>query len=430
MPAEERFLVKNPIAVALAVTLLAAAAPSGDNAGGAARFDAAVAQQRVDLSFANGTFGGPGAAVIAKAVAGAQYVMIGEDHGIAEIPAFSTALCAAIAPQGFDALALEVGPSTATVLTNALGSADPSAAVAAYDAKHPFSIAFYDFTEEYAFLRACREAMGPKRFSLWGLDQELMGSSAALLAAALASASTEEERSALRQLIAQDDTDFARAMKSGDPGDMAMVKFDEAALASLKSALAGSGGDTTAIAELLASERIYREDMAGERQSNLDRAELHRAHFIASDQAALAATGAHPKVLVKMGAYHLFEGTSMIGDRELGNFLTEYAALQGAKAFNILILGVRGQQLAFAGMGHPYAPVPLDLLHDKRADFGFMTPFFKDLGTTPVLYDLRTLRSPFARSGVQSVDLERVIDGYDLLVVIPVAHPSHQVTAS
>ncbi|MFY9663418.1 MAG: hypothetical protein WAL67_00170 [Candidatus Cybelea sp.] len=285
--------MKNPISVALAVTLLAATAPSGEHAG-AAGFDAAVAQQRVDLSFANGTFGGPGAAVIAKAVAGAQYVMIGEDHGIAEIPAFSTALCTAIAPQGFDALALEVGPSTAAVLTSALGSADPSAAVAAYDAKHPFSIAFYDFTEEYAFLRACRDAVGPKRFALWGLDQELTGSSSALLAAALASASTADERSALRQLIAQDDTAFANAMKSGDPGDMAMVKFD--------------------------------------------------------------------------------------------------------------------------------------LLHDKRADFGFMMPFFRNLGTTPVLYDLRALRSPFVRSGMASVNLERVIDGYDLLVVIPVAHPSHQVS--
>lgn len=421
--------MKNSILVALLVTLLAATAPSVENTG-AAHFEAAIAQQRVDLSFANGTFGGPGAAVIAKAVAGAQYVMIGEDHGIAEIPAFSTALCAAIAPQGFDALALEVGPSTAAVLASALGSADPSAAVAAYDAKHPFSIAFYDFTEEYAFLRACRDAMGPKRFALWGLDQELMGSSGALLAAALASANTADERSALRQLIAQDDADFAKAMKSGDPGDMAMVKFDEAALASLKGALASSGGNAGAIAELLVSERIYREDMAGERQSNLDRTELHRTHFIADDRAALAATGAHPKVLVKMGAYHLFEGTSMLGDRELGNFLTEYAALQGAKALNILILGVRGQQLAFAGMGHPYAPLPLDLLHDKRADFGFMLPFFKNLGTTPVLYDLRALRSSLVRSGISSVNLERVIDGYDLLVVIPVAHPSHQVTAS
>jgi hypothetical protein len=118
----------------------------------------------------------------------------------------------------------------------------------------------------------------------------------------------------------------------------------------------------------------------------------------------------------------------MLGDRELGNFLSEYAALQGTKAVNILILGVHGRQLAFAGMGHPYAPVPLDLLHDKRADFNFMAPFFNGLGATPVLYDLRALRQAFAHSGSQSVNLERVIDGYDLLVVIPVAHPSNQVT--
>ncbi|HMF28500.1 MAG TPA: hypothetical protein VKE42_06995, partial [Candidatus Cybelea sp.] len=231
---------------------------------GASLFAAAIAAARMPLTFENGVFGGAGAAAIARALDGAQYVMIGEDHGIAEIPAFSTALCAEIAPHGFDTVAIEVGPSTAKVLADALGSADPVAAIARYDAQHPFSIAFYDFSEEYAFLRACRTAMGPTRFALWGLDQELMGSSGALLAAALASAATPPERNALQRLIVQDSADYAKAMKSGDPGDMAMVKFDEAALTSVENELAASGSDAAAILELLESERIYREDMAGE----------------------------------------------------------------------------------------------------------------------------------------------------------------------
>lgn len=407
--------------------LLTGATPAPDAGSAATSFDAAIAQQRYALTFENGAFAGTGAAIIAKAVAGAQYVMIGEDHGIAEIPAFSTALCNEVAPDGFSALAVEIGPSTATELSEMLQSTDPVSAVATYDAAHPFSIAFYDFAEEYAFLRACRQAMGPSRFALWGIDQELMGSSGALLAAAAASATTAQERAWLQQLITEDNTDFAKAMKSGDPGDMAMVKFDESALASLASALSAGGGNAAAIDELLQSERIYREDMAGEQQSNLDRTQLHRKHFIAYDQAAFAKTGAHPKVLVKMGAYHLFEGTSMLRDRELGNFLSEYAALQGGKAVNLLVLSPRGQQLAFAGMGHPYAPVPLDLLHDPRGDFAFMAPFFAGLGTTPALYDLRALRGALAHARLANVDLERVVDGYDLLVVIPIAHPSHQV---
>ena len=425
---DEEGLMGGVLLTIFACALLGTAAPS--DSGTASRFNSAVAGQRLELNFANDVFSGPGAAVIAKAVDGAQYVMIGEDHGIAEIPAFSQALCKQIAPQGFNTLAVEVGPSTAKVLAGALASPDSMTAVAAYDTHHPFSIAFYDFSEEYAFLRACRDAMGAKGFALWGLDQELMGSSGALLAAGLASATTPADRAALERLIAEDNLDLSKAMKSGSPGDMSMVNFDEATLASLQGELAATGGDAMAISELLASERIYREDMAGEQQSNLDRSRLQRDHFIAYDRAALAAMGAHPKVFVKMGAYHLFEGTSMLGDRELGDFLAEYAALQGTKAVNILILGVRGQQLAFAGMGHPYAPVPLDLLHDKRADFAFMAPFFAGLGTTPVLYDLRALRRPLASSGLQSVNLERVVDGYDLLVIIPVAHPSHQVSAS
>jgi len=255
--------VKRVLLLVLAAGLVGAASPPSSAARAAAFYDE-IAKQRTDLGFTGGTFSGPGADVLAKAVENTQYVMIGEDHGIAEIPAFSTALC--------------------------------------------------------------------------------------------------------------------------------------------------------------------RENMTGDQKSNLDRTQLHRYHFVGADRAAFADTGKHPKVLVKMGGYHLFEGISMLGDRELGNFLAEYAALQGQRTLNILVLGAKGEQLAFAGMGHPYAPVPLDLLHDKRADFAFLAPFFKNLGSAPVLYDLRELRRPFARSGLQSVNLSHVIDGYDLLVVVPRPHASHQVS--
>jgi len=412
------------ISAVLLFGLLGGTAPTGGNP--SAAFDAAVTRARMELTFGRGVFGGPGAATIAKTVADAQYVMIGEDHGIAEIAAFSTALCAAVAPLGFNTLALEVGPSTAKVLTDSLIAADPTASLASYDREHPFSIAFYDFSEEYAFLRACRDSMG-RHFAMWGLDQELMGSSGALLAAALASATTPQERGTLQALIAQDNAAFSKAMKTGDPGDMAMVNFDEERLASLQNQLAASNGDAAAIAELLASERIYREYGEGGAQSNLNRTRLHRSHFLAYDRSAFAATGTHPKVLVKMGAYHLFYGTSMLGDLELGNFLYEYAALQGTNVLNILILAPRGQQLAFAGIGRPYAPVPLDLLHDPRGDFSSLAPFVDHLGATPVIYDLRTLRRSFATAKIENVNLERILYGYDLLVVIPVAHPSHQI---
>lgn len=412
----------------LACGLFGAGTPASDGSGAVA-FAAAVAKARLALAFDGGVFGGPGANVISDAIDDAQYVMIGEDHGIAEIPTFSTALCRTVAPHGFTTLAVEIGPSTAKVLSAALASPDPEAAVAAYDKQHPFSIAFYDFAQEVEFLRSCRQVMGADRFALWGLDQELMGSSGALLAAQTAAvpAQRRAELAELNALATEDAGNFARAMKSGSPGDMSMVNFDQGKLQALRDRLAAAGVDVTPLSELIVSEQIYREDMSGLRQSNLDRAQLQLNHFIAADRFAFAATGVHPKVLVKMGAYHLFEGTSMLGDRELGNFLMEYAALQGKPALNIIVLGVKGQQLAFAGMGQPYAPIPLDLLHDKRADFNFLRPFFDGLGTTPVLYDLRTLRGALAHSGLQSINLERVVDGYDLLVVIPVAHPSQQV---
>ncbi len=423
--------MKRVLSVALVLGLIGAAPPPSRQAREAAFYDD-VAKQRTDLSFTGGTFAGPGAGVIARAVEGTQYIMIGEDHGIAEIPAFSTAVCRTVAPQGYHTLAVETGPSTAQVLTSALATQNPPATVAAYDTQHPFSIAFYGFSEEFAFLQACREAMGVDRFALWGLDQELMGSSGALLAATAGAVPPGQTaaKAQLEQFQAEDAADFAKAMKSGSPGDMSMVNLKETDLAALKAQLNAAGIGTPQLDEFIVSENIYRENMTGDQKSNRDRTQLHRYHFVAGDRGAFAGTGSHPKVLVKMGAYHLFEGISMLGDRELGNFLAEYAALQGQKTLNILVLGAKGEQLAFAGIGRPYAPVPLDLLHDKRADFAFLVPFFKNIGPAPVLYDLRELRRPFARSGLQSVNLSHVIDGYDLLVVIPTPHASHVLPAS
>jgi len=77
--------VKKVLLLLLAIGLMGAVPAPSPEARAAAFYDE-VAKQRTDLSFTGGTFAGPGADVIAKAVEGTQYVMIGEDHGIAAIP--------------------------------------------------------------------------------------------------------------------------------------------------------------------------------------------------------------------------------------------------------------------------------------------------------------------------------------------------------
>src|SRR5215211_7189462 len=59
------------------------------------------------------TLTGPGADLLSREAEAAQFVLIGEPHGIADVPIFSSALFKHIQPKGFNYLAIEIGPITA-----------------------------------------------------------------------------------------------------------------------------------------------------------------------------------------------------------------------------------------------------------------------------------------------------------------------------
>ena len=62
--------------------------------------DQKLREVRFDLRIQDGKITGGGAPVIEKAISGAKYVLIGEDHITHEIPQFAAAVCNIMAPQG------------------------------------------------------------------------------------------------------------------------------------------------------------------------------------------------------------------------------------------------------------------------------------------------------------------------------------------
>ena len=106
--------------------------------------------------------------------------------------------------------------------------------------------------------------------------------------------------------------------------------------------------------------------------------------------------------------------------------VAELAAWEGTKSVHIMILGVKGTQLAFAGIGKPGVEAPLDLKSDPRGDFNFLAPMFDNmLPGSWTMYDLRGLRPHFGAYGKLDTELERVIFGYDFLVLVPDPAASH-----
>jgi hypothetical protein len=73
------------------------------------KFAGRLLQNRYHLNFQDGRLSGTGLPVLQNALA-TQFVLIGEHHGISQIPQFAGAVCDLIGPQGFHTMAIEAGP--------------------------------------------------------------------------------------------------------------------------------------------------------------------------------------------------------------------------------------------------------------------------------------------------------------------------------
>lgn len=414
--------------VALSIgACLAAAAACAQNAA----FVEALQKNHAGITVKDGKLSGPGADVLRPALAEAQFVLMGEDHGVAQIPEFGAALCAELAPRGFHHVALEVGPNTAPELERFARSAEGTKQLSEFLKKYPESVPFYNWREEFAMLQECERSGGSDGMTLWGVDQEFMGASGFLLDKILATNPGPEAAAAIRALQKENGEERAAAVKSGNPWDLFMTSVKIEELDRVRDFLAKQGNAEAQqiLAALLVSRDVYLKNKAADYyNSNRQRAMLMKQNFVAPFSLATQHGPTPPKVLFKFGGMHMFRGLNPLHSSELGNLAGEFAEAHGLKSVNILIFGVKGQQARFAGIGKPSQAAPFDNTSEKDSDFPFLKPLFENqVAGSWTIYDLRALRTGFSQFGKIDPEFERVIFGYDFILLVPQATPSHDV---
>ena len=387
--------------------------------------DVALIQARSKLVLKDGALTGSAGDLIRKEIVDSHFVLIGEDHGTAEIPAFSAAVCRVTGPLGFRSMAIETGAQVTGEVQSWLGRDDRLTRLAAYNKQYPFSLAFYNWREENDLLEQCNQAAGGS-LRLWGLDQELMGSAGFLLHRMEETHPGGGIATALKRLTEADRAAYAKAESSGNPNDMYLMAASDRELSDFGQLLAHDGNSEAqaAFAGLLASRSIYAKFNAQLGwESNRERARLMKANF----RQAYEAAGTSPKVLFKFGANHMFRGLNPLESSEIGNYVAELAEGHEWKSLHILIVGVKGKQLRFAGVGRPGAVLPFDAAADKDSNLHLLAPLFKNLDSGCwTVFDLRSLRPKLATYQA-APEFKRVITGFDLAVLIPEATPSHEV---
>lgn len=385
------------------------------------------------FTIVDGRLRGAGAEVLSRAAKENQFLLVGEDHGIREVPAFVGALFDAARPAGYSHIAVEIGPVSGRRLESMLRAPTAQNDLAAFfDRYTGFTLPFFFWREEAQMLERVVKSVPLGRGVVWGLDQEFIMSPTYLFERLVQLAPSPAARTFV--------SEYARASAAGDkamiaqknPGAVWMVKATDDDVNKLTAAFAPSKNAEAAeiLRELTVSRDIYRMFNAGTNyESNQKRDDLMKRHFVDAYRAAQARGERLPKAVIKLGANHVFRGPSITGSYEMGSFLPEFAIANGTTSFGILLVVAKGTSNAYRPFGSTEADktAPYDLLTSSEyAVFDMKSVVAASSGSDWTLIDLRPVRAMSLNGSLKGLDptAKRLLGSFDAVVVVPEGHAS------
>lgn len=324
------------------------------------------------------TLTGPGAQWLATHIAEADSILVGEQHGIDGVAAFTAALQQQFQP---DVLVLEAGPWISAQL-----SARPSGEVLA-DA--PYALAF-DYDGDIALIEQFRLSSSALA-QIWGVDQSVNSFHA--LAWLARTARSGQVRRTAQGLYLKAALDAGEYLRHDHQADLERLRR-----------LGGSGSQAEEIADDLSqSMEIFVTWRSGARSESaairerymISRHDAYRAAFVSS-------AGAPPRTLFKMGGAHIMEGeTGPNGVPTLGEHIERQVQADSGRALHLGVRGYSAEQTAY--------PIG-DLV--SRAPF--------------LLVDTGPLREAIEAGGLSALDAQAHADiyGFDALVYITPSNPA------
>lgn len=199
-----------------------------------------------------------------------------------------------------------------------------------------------------------------------------------------------------------------------------LISVPDAELSAVATALEREGGRraNALFQELRQSHEIYCRNYQDPLGANAQRARLLKQNFRQHMEAA-EKSSPPPKVLVKFGDWHLYKGLNPLNQRDLGNYIAELADGEGSTSLHICVLGAKGTHRRYGDYQRPTKLQSFLLIEDH--DYGWLRPMIENqLPEAWTLFDLRKLRF---QSGVEP-GLERLIYGYDFLLMVPQLKPA------
>jgi hypothetical protein len=397
--------------ILLAAVLAPAAVAAGHSGPGDDPLAAALQAVRTPILVDGEGLEGPGAEKLLALAREAQSIVVGEDHGFADVPRLVLALDRALGADAPRQLVVEIGPFAARRVVTAVEGADPAAAARA----HPGSTPFFEWRDDLALARRYVRRAGPA--ALWGVDQEFVLSATPNLEA-LRDAAPAAGRPAIDALLARSRAADRTLRDEGRPDAAFLLRWSDADREAVRAAL-GPQPDPDAARRLAAldeSAAIYRLQSSAPFESNHRRARLMKREFMLRWNASRAPR----RAMLRLGAYHAMRGLTPTGQFDLGNLVSELAEADGGHSLHLLVLAAGGTvnaKLPFLAdeslRATPYAA------RERLRGLGALPLLDQAHAGTATLFDLAPLRANAAARQAGGADFARLVHGFDVVVVLP-----------
>lgn len=363
-----------------------------------------------EIRLSGGNLSGSGLDFLMKATDETQFFAVAEPHNSKEVPEITSALFKSLKVRhGFNYLALEQDPVMAQIVS------DPSAVgnreyVISLARKYPNAFTFIT-DQELEMISQVGSVSTGKRNRIWGLDQ-VFGPIHTLdkLSTFAPNADVRERTLKLIALLKSNEAERTKQLERYTMAEVGKIDEFNRVIEEYHPK-AGSEAEFL-ISQMLLSARIYKNNIAAESgqltgyTSNYEREENMKTLFMLEYRRAQATGDCWPKVLLKLGHYHLIRGRSWSNVLSLGNFISEFAKSNEMDSFHLAIYNnnASGEYGVLASSAAPdYKPLADVAAKDKW-----------------VIIDLRPLRgyAHGARLAGLNPEMRRVILGFDAVLLI------------
>jgi hypothetical protein len=127
------------------------------------------------------------------------------------------------------------------------------------------------------------------------------------------------------------------------------------------------------------------------------------------------------KSLFKYGAVHMPKGQSLLDIYDIGNLINNITDSKFQNSLHIMIVGKSGSQAS------PFENFPASPVDQNSDDLKSLKPFFKiDSGHEWQCFDLAAVNADIKKAKLrpENLRLTQILEGYDLLVIIPEVTPA------